>query len=51
MTIAETVDKALNPYGAERIWPHIEGWASELAVDAVDAVALASLPPTWHRPV
>jgi hypothetical protein len=48
MTIAESIDAALDPYGAERIWPHVEGWAAELGVDAVDAVALASLPPAWH---
>lgn len=48
MTLAEMVRGLLgdeaNP--SLRYWPHIEGWAAELGIDAVDAVALASLPPT-----
>lgn len=47
ITLAETVDAALDPYG-ERVWQHIAGWAAELGLSDVDAVAMASLPPEHH---
>ncbi|MGH3248187.1 MAG: hypothetical protein ACRDOI_18585 [Trebonia sp.] len=50
MTLAEMVRESLGdePNPSVRYWPHIEGWAAELGMDAVNAFALASLPPTWH---
>jgi hypothetical protein len=48
MTIAESVDAALDPYALERVWPHVAGWAAELGLSDVDAVALASLCPEHH---
>jgi hypothetical protein len=45
MTIAESADAALDPRGAERVWPHIAGWAAELGLSDVDAIAMASLAP------
>lgn len=47
MTIAESVDAALDPYG-ERVWAYIAGWAAELGLSDVDAVAMASLAPEYH---
>jgi hypothetical protein len=48
MVLAEAVGAALDPYAAERVWPFIEGWAAELGLSDVDAVAMASLPPEYH---
>jgi hypothetical protein len=48
MTIAESVDAALDPYSTERVWPHITGWAAELGLCDIDAVAMASLPPEFY---
>jgi hypothetical protein len=48
LTIAESVDAALDPYSETRVWPHVAGWAAELGLSDVDAVAEASLPPEFH---
>jgi hypothetical protein len=48
MTIAESVDAALDPCAAGRVWPHVEGWAAELGLSDVDAIAMASLAPEHY---
>jgi hypothetical protein len=48
MTIAECLIDALDPYSKQRVWPHIDGWAAELGLSGVDAVAMASLAPEYH---
>lgn len=48
MTIAESVDAALDPHTTNRVWPHIGGWADELGLSDVDAVASASLCPEHY---
>lgn len=48
MSIAECVDAALDPDAPQRVWPHVAGWAAELGLSDVDAVAEASLSPEFH---
>jgi hypothetical protein len=42
MTIAETVARGLEP--GSTLWPFIDGWASKLGLEGLDAVARASEP-------
>jgi hypothetical protein len=30
-----------------RLWPHVEGWATELALTAPEALTLIVSPPSW----
>jgi hypothetical protein len=43
MTIAEAVSRGLQP--GDRLWPHLDGWASELGLSGPDAVVRASIAP------
>jgi hypothetical protein len=42
MTIAETVARGLEPGG--KLWRFVDGWASELGLQGLDAVARAAEP-------
>lgn len=41
MTIAESINAALDPDTHKRMWSHVAGWAAELGLSAADAIARA----------
>jgi len=45
MTIAETVGRGVR-LSDDPIWPHLDGWATELGLSGPDAVVRASEPPS-----
>ena len=48
MTLADTTtDRDLHE--GHRLWPHIQGWAEELGLNAPDAIARISQPPSDHK--
>ena len=45
MTLADTT-AGRDLREADRLWPHIQGWAAELGLTGPDAIARASQPPS-----